>query len=505
MDEVNELMQERIKKLIKLRNAGIDPYGGPFTVKDKISDIVKKYGGLSKEELTENRESSVIAGRIIAFRDFGKAAFAHILDATGKIQVYFKKDILGNDYGMLKNLDVGDIVGLSGHLFRTKTNELTIEVKEFVVLCKSLRPLPEKWHGLRDVETRYRQRYVDLIVNPHVRELFIKRSKMIKAIRTFFDERGFLEVETPMMHHIPGGATARPFVTHHIALGLDLYLRVAPELYLKKLLVGGFEKIYEVNKNFRNEGISTKHNPEFTMLEFYIAYVNYNYLMTFTEELIPYLCKEIGGGLKLPYGKANAVHEVNTAQSQEEVIDFTPPWPRVSMLDALQQQGVDPAVFKDVEKAKEYAIKNSIDISNKFSHGEILDEIFKEKVEPELIQPVFIMDYPVELSPLAKRKKENPEFVERFELFIGGREIANAFSELNDPADQKQRFLQQVEARKRGDEEAHLMDDDFIRSLEYGMPPAAGEGIGIDRLFMLLTNSPSIRDVILFPQLKPEQ
>lgn len=494
MEEVNELIQERIKKLKKLRDAGIDPYGGPFTVKDRAAEIFSKYGQMDKEELEVRSENCAIAGRIVAFRNFGKATFAHVQDSTGKIQVYFKKDVIGSDYDILKNIDIGDIVGLSGQLFRTKTNELTIQVNSFSLLCKSLRPLPEKWHGLKDIETRYRQRYVDLIVNPHVREVFLKRSKLIKAIRIFFDSREFMDVETPMMHQIPGGATARPFKTRHMALGIDLYLRIAPELYLKRLLIGGYEKVYEIDKNFRNEGISAKHNPEFTMLEFYIAYVDYKYLMDFTEELIAYLCKETIGDIRVPYG-----------ENAEEIIDFTPPWPRLSMQEAMEQQGVVPAVFKDIKKAKEFAIKNNIDITDKVTHGKVLEEIFKEKVEPKLIQPVFIMDYPVELSPLAKRKKDNPEFVERFELFIGAREIANAFSELNDPVDQKQRFLQQVEARKMGDEEANLMDEDFIRALEYGMPPAAGEGIGIDRLLMLLTNSSSIRDIILFPQLKPEQ
>jgi lysyl-tRNA synthetase class 2 len=504
MDEINELIQERVKKLGKLKESGVDPYGGPFDVKNNVKDILDKHNEMNKEELAEKNEKCTIAGRIIAYRDFGKAAFAHVQDGTGKIQVYFRKDILGETYKMLKNYDVGDIIGLSGKLFRTKTNELTIEVDDFILLCKSLRPLPEKWHGLRDVETRYRQRYVDLIVNPQVRELFIKRSRLIKAIRNYFDERGFIEVETPMMHLVPGGATARPFKTHHVALGLELYLRIAPELYLKRLLVGGYERIYEINKNFRNEGISTKHNPEFTMLEFYIAYVDYEYLMRFTEELITYICNEIVGGLRVPYGENAEQSKTRENASTGKFIDFTPPWPRVSMLDALRKEGVDSAVFEDKEKARECAAQNNIDISTKPTHGKILDEIFKKKVEHKLIQPVFIVDYPVELSPLAKRKKRDPEFVERFELFIGGREIANAFSELNDPNDQNERFLQQQLDRQIGDEEAHLKDDDFVRALEYGMPPAAGEGIGIDRLLMLLTNSSSIRDVILFPQLKPE-
>ncbi len=498
MEEVNELIKERIKKLKRLQDSGIEPYGGPFAVKDRAADIHKSYGEKNKEELEAESINCTIAGRITSLRNFGKAAFAHIQDATGKIQVYFKKDVIGEGFNILKNLDIGDIAGLNGRLFRTKTDELTIEVKGFELLCKSLRPLPEKWHGLKDIETRYRQRYVDLIVNPHVREVFFKRSKLIKGIRDFFDERKFLEVETPMMHQIPGGAAARPFKTHHHALGLDLYLRIAPELYLKRLLVGGYEKVYEINKNFRNEGISTKHNPEFTMLEFYIAYVDYKYLIDFTEELITYLCRKTVGDIRVPYGEG-------ASDKRGEMIDFTPPWSRLTMQKAMEQEGVDTAVFEGIEKAKEFVLENNIDIAQKATHGKLLDEIFKEKVEPKLIQPTFIMDYPVELSPLAKRKSDNPELVERFELFIGGREIANAFSELNDPADQKQRFLRQVEARKMGDEEANFMDEDFIRALEYGMPPAAGEGIGIDRLLMIFTNSPSIRDVILFPQLKPEQ
>ncbi|MEK7308157.1 MAG: lysine--tRNA ligase [Nitrospirota bacterium] len=493
MEEKDDLIQERRKKLKRLRDAGIDPYGSRFAVKDMASDIYKKYGNTSKADLESKSESCTIAGRIIALRDFGKAAFAHIQDSSGKIQVYLRKDIVGEGFDILKNLDIGDIVGLEGKLFRTKTDELTVEVKDAVLLCKSLRPLPEKWHGLKDIETRYRQRYVDLIVNPQVREMFFKRSKLLRAIRTFLDSRGFIEVETPMMHQIPGGATARPFKTRHKALGIDLYLRIAPELYLKKLLVGGYEKVYELNRNFRNEGISTKHNPEFTMLEFYIAYSDYNYLMEFTEEFIAYLCRETVAELRVPFG------------DRGEIIDLTPPWPRLSMKDAMEKNGVSPDVFIDIEMAREFAVKNSIDIDKKATHGKILDEIFKEKVEPKLIQPVFIVDYPVELSPLAKRKKDDSQLVERFELFIGAREVANAFSELNDPDEQRERFLKQVEARNMGDDEANLPDEDFIRALEYGMPPAAGEGIGIDRLLMIFTGAASIRDVMLFPQLKPEQ
>ncbi|MCL4491092.1 MAG: lysine--tRNA ligase, partial [Nitrospirae bacterium] len=418
-------------------------------------------------------------------------SFAHIQDATGKIQIYLKKDALGEKYALVKKLDIGDIIGVSGKVFRTKTNELTVGVKDLVLLSKSLRPLPEKWHGLKDIEIRYRQRYVDLIVNPEVKDIFAKRSAIIKSIREFLEAKGFIEVETPMMHQIPGGAAARPFKTHHNALSIDLYLRVAPELYLKRLLVGGYERVFELNKNFRNEGISTKHNPEFTMLEFYMAYKDYNFLMSFTEEILSFVAHKVLGTLKVPYG--------------DEVIDLAPPWPRVPMLDALKQKGVPDAAITDPEKAMEWARSKKLDIPTGSSHTKVLDEIFKEFVEPELVQPTFITDYPVELSPLAKRKAGSPELVERFELFIAAREVANAFSELNDPIDQRERFMKQVEAKQEGDEEAHWMDEDFVRALEYGMPPAAGEGIGIDRLVMLLTNSQSIRDIVLFPQLKPEQ
>lgn len=491
MEETNELIEQRFKKLDELRRLGIDPYNGRFTPDNTASGLKATYGAMSKEGLETDPINVSIAGRIIAMRDFGKASFAHIQDATGKIQIYLKKDVLGEKYSLIKKLDIGDIIGVSGRLFRTKTDELTVEVMDFVFLSKSLRPLPEKWHGLRDIELRYRQRYVDLIVNPDVKDVFAKRSAIIKAMRDFFESHGFIEVETPMMHPIPGGAAAKPFKTHHIALGMDLYLRIAPELYLKRLLVGGYEKVFELNKNFRNEGISTKHNPEFTMLEFYMAYKDYNYLMSFTEEIFSYIANNVLGTLKVPYG--------------DVVIDLTPPWPRIPMLDALKQKGVPDDVIADCESAKKWAKSKGIDIDKGASHAKILDEIFKELVEPELVQPVFIIDYPVELSPLAKRKADNPNLVERFELFIASREIANAFSELNDPIDQRERFLRQVEAKKKGDEEAHWMDEDFVKALEYGMPPAAGEGIGIDRLIMLFTNSQSIRDVILFPQLKPEQ
>ncbi len=491
MEEVNEQIEQRLKKLDELKQAGIEPFGGRFEVSDHTSDILTKYGETPKEDLESTSVSFIIAGRIVAIRDFGKAAFAHVQDSSGKIQVYFRKDMLGDSYFIIKKLDIGDIVGIKGRLFRTKTDELTIEVEELRFLTKSLRPLPEKWHGLKDIETRYRQRYVDLIVNPDVRKTFEKRSVIIKAIRDFFEANGFIEVETPMMHQIPGGATARPFKTHHNALDIDLFLRIAPELYLKRLLVGGYERVYELNKNFRNEGISTKHNPEFTMLEFYMAYKDYSFLMDFTEELFSYVAGKASGTMKIPYG--------------DTIIDLTPPWKRMTITEALKEKGVPETALTDPGEARQWTRSKNIDVDKGASHAKVLDEIFKEVVEPELVQPIFITDYPVELSPLAKRKKDNPGLVERFELFIASREIANAFSELNDPLDQKGRFLKQAEAREKGDEEAQYMDEDFVRALEYGMPPAAGEGIGIDRLVMLLTNSLSIRDVVLFPQLKPEQ
>jgi lysyl-tRNA synthetase, class II len=491
MEDINELVEQRIRKLEELRQSGVEPFGGSFYAEDHAAELQDKFSAVSKETLEAEPVAASLAGRIVAMRDFGKAAFAHIQDATGRIQVYLRKDILNEKYSLVKKLDIGDIVGLKGKLFRTKTNELTVEVDDLQFLTKSLRPLPEKWHGLKDIEIRYRQRYVDLIVNPEVKQAFVKRSIIIKAIRDFLESKGFIEVETPMMQPIPGGATARPFKTHHNALDADLYLRIAPELYLKRLLVGGYERVYELNRNFRNEGISTKHNPEFSMLEFYIAYRDYNFLMSLTEELITNITEKTLGTLKVPYG--------------DDIIDLTPPWPRIPMLEALMQKGVSDEIFNDSEKAGAWAKENKIAIEKGASLGKILDEIFKEKVEPELIQPTFIIDHPVELSPLAKRKADNPALVERFELFVTSREIANAFSELNDPMDQRERFLKQVEAKAGGDEEAHSMDEDFVRALEYGMPPAAGEGIGIDRLVMLLTNSQSIRDVILFPQLKPEQ
>ncbi|TAN45435.1 MAG: lysine--tRNA ligase [Nitrospirae bacterium] len=491
MEDTNELVQQRFKKLSELRETGVEPYNGKFIPEFSSAFLLDKYRDTDKETLESMPIDVTVAGRVIALRDFGKASFGHVQDASGKIQMYLKKDMLGEKFKLLKKLDIGDIIGVSGRLFRTRTNELTIEVTDFVMLCKSLRPLPEKWHGLKDIEIRYRQRYVDLIVNPEAKDIFAKRSAIIKSIRDFLEAKGFIEVETPMMHKIPGGATARPFKTHHNALDMELYLRIAPELFLKRLLVGGYERVFELNKNFRNEGISTRHNPEFTMMEFYIAYQDYNFLMSFTEELFAYVAERAIGTLKIPYG--------------DLTIDLTPPWPRLPMLDAMANKGVPKEALTDYDAAVAWARGKGMNIPSGSSFGKVLDEIFKETVEPDLIQPTFITDHPVELSPLAKRKPDNPELVERFELFIAGREIANAFSELTDPIDQKERFMKQVEAKERGDDEAHSMDEDFVRALEYGMPPAAGEGIGIDRLVMLLTNCQSIRDVIIFPLMKPEQ
>jgi lysyl-tRNA synthetase class 2 len=485
------VFDERLKKIDELTALGISPYASGFEPDTLALDIHNKYENTLDEELAAIPDIFSMAGRIVGMRNFGKATFVHIADSSGKIQAYFSKDVLTDQYTLLKKLDVGDIIGLSGRLFRTKTAELTIGVNNFRILTKSLRPLPEKWHGLKDIEIRYRQRYVDLIINPEVKRLFEVRSIAIKAVRNFLEERRFIEVETPMLHSIAGGAAARPFSTHHNALDIDLFLRIAPELYLKKLLVGGFERVFELNKNFRNEGISTKHNPEFTMLEFYMAYKDYNFLMGFTEELFCYVAQKINGALKITYG--------------ETLIDLTPPWKKITFIDALKENNVPENILTNKESALTWARANKIDVKTGSSFGKILDEIFSEMVEPKLIQPTFIIDYPVELSPLAKRSETNPDFVERFELFIAAREIANAFSELNDPIDQRHRFEHQVEARDSGDDEAHRMDEDFLRALEYGMPPAAGEGIGIDRMIMLLTNSLSIRDVILFPQLRPEQ
>ncbi len=492
MEDINEHIKQRIKKLAELSSMGINPYGGRFEVQNNSEELLNLYNNKTREELENSPITVTTAGRIITLRDFGKASFAHIQDATGRIQVYIKKELIKeDDYALFKRLDIGDLIGVKGRLFKTRTGELTIQVEGLTLLAKSLRPLPEKWHGLTDVEIRYRQRYVDLIVNPEVKKVFETRSRIIKAIRDFLEEKGFIEVETPMMQLIPGGAAARPFLTHHNALNIPLYLRIAPELYLKRLIVGGFERVYELNRNFRNEGISTTHNPEFTMLEFYMAYADYKDLMNLTQEMLTSICKKVFGILQFEY--------------KEEKVDLTLPWKTYTLKEAIiEHNSLSPAIVEDRTKAKNYAKQIGIAVHEDEPLGKIINKIFEETVEPKLIQPTFITDYPVDISPLAKRREDNPEITERFELFIGGREVANAFSELNDPEDQRQRFEKQVAQREAGDEEAHLMDHDYIRALEYGMPPTAGEGIGIDRLVMVLTNRTSIKDVILFPLLKPE-
>ncbi len=491
MSENNSQVAQRIQKLEALREMGIEPYGGRFDGKINLVEITTQYGKTTKDELALNEISYRIAGRVISLRRFGKAAFAHIRDASGKLQVYFKKNLLDEEgLAIFDKLDIGDTLGISGKLFRTKTDELTLEAVQLTFLSKSLHPLPEKWHGLTDVALRYRMRYLDLIANPDVKKVFEVRSKIINAIRLFLTERGFLEVETPMMHPIPGGAAARPFITHHNTLGMDLYLRIAPELYLKRLIVGGFERVFEINRNFRNEGISTIHNPEFTMLEFYMAYADYNILMSFTEELFSKIAEETLGSLQFEY--------------QDLKIDFTPPWKRLSYVEAISEHfNISMDDCSDEKKVGDLIKRSGLKLDGIHSLGKMLELLFDTGVEPGLNGPVFITDFPTELSPLAKRRPDAPHLTERFELFIAGREIANAFSELNDPQDQRGRFEAQSQQRDSGDEEAHQMDEDYLLALEYGLPPTAGEGIGIDRLVMLLTNQNSIRDVILFPQMRP--
>jgi len=486
--EINasELKQVRLDKLGELRAAGIEPFGQKYERDASAQGIIDNFDQMEGQEVR-------IAGRIMSKRRHGKAGFANLQDLSGQIQLYFRQDDVGEEkYDLFKKLDMGDILGIEGQVFRTQKGEISIHVHDLAYLSKSLNPLPEKWHGLKDVELRYRQRYVDLIVNPEVKDVFIKRSRIIKEIRNYLDEKGFLEVETPMMQPIPGGAAARPFITHHNALNMDLYLRIAPELYLKRLIVGGLEKVYEINRNFRNEGISTKHNPEFTMMELYQAYADFEDMMALTEDLIAAVVEKINGSLQVDF--------------EGETIDFTVPWQRISMLDAIREHtGVDFKVISDDHGARQAAAKLGLEGHDNDSRGDLINLIFEEFVEEHLVQPTFIYGHPVEISPLAKRNAENPAFTDRFELFVMRREIANAFSELNDPIDQKERFQKQVEKRASGDGEAHMMDEDYINALEYGMPPAGGLGIGIDRLVMLITASSSIRDVILFPTLRPRE
>ncbi len=490
MEEISELSLQRRRKVDALWEEGINPYPNDFRPKHTSADVFAAYGNV--QELPQDPERFVVAGRIMARRSFGKAAFIQIQDRRGRLQLYVRKDAIGDEsYAVFEDYDIGDIIGAQGYPFRTKTGELSLHVEEISLLTKSLLPLPEKFHGLTDVETRYRQRYVDLIVNPEVKEVFLKRARMINLIREFMVAHDFLEVETPMMQPIPGGATARPFVTYHNALDMQLYLRIAPELYLKRLLVGGFERVFEINRNFRNEGISVRHNPEFTMMEFYQAYATYEDLIKFTEEMLCYVVQNLLSSLDLTYQGCS--------------ISFQRPWKRLTVKEAILEYGdIDAKALEDRDLAYAYAQKIGLDLPDDIGYGKLIVEIFEEVAEEKLVQPTFITSYPTEVSPLSRRSDKDPEVVDRFELFIAGREMANAFSELNDPVDQKDRFLMQVAEKEKGDEEAHYMDEDYIRALEYGMPPAAGEGIGIDRLVMLLTDSPSIRDVILFPQLRRE-
>ena len=492
MEPIDELLGVRKEKEEYLRRAGIDPYPqerGTYTGSGRLHG---EFGDLTNEELEGRKAAVSFAGRIVAFRDFGKSCFLHVQDREGRTQVYVRKDMLKSpDYEVFKKFDVGDIVAAEGKLFKTRTGELTILADEIKLLTKSLRPLPEKWHGLKDVEERYRKRYVDLIVNQKVREVFLRRAKIIEYVRAFLIDRAFVEVETPMMQVLPGGAVAKPFKTHHNALGLDLYLRIAPELYLKRLIVGGMERVFEINRNFRNEGISVRHNPEFTMLEFYQAYATYEDLMDLTEEMVSSLVDRLvaaddSPGLRVTYNGRE--------------IDFARPWRRLTMEEALVEYGgFDPRSVADPERLRARGRELAIEGVEGMAKGRVMTELFEKLCEEKLVQPTFITEYPVEVSPLAKRSKEKPEKTERFELYVSGMEIANGFNELNDPEDQKARFMEQI----REKEEGAAMDEDYITALEYGLPPTAGEGIGIDRLCMLLTDSQSIREVILFPLLRP--
>lgn len=482
--DVNELMQVRRNKMQAFIDKGIEPFGRKYDVTHHAQELLDQFETLGEETVVR------MAGRLMAVRGHGKASFTVIEDLSGKIQAYFRLDNLGEEkYGEFKLLDIGDIVGVEGTLFKTHRGEITVKVTDFFILAKSLRPLPEKFHGLKDVETRYRQRYLDLIVNPDVRQTFIARTKIIKSIRKYLDDRNFLEVETPVLSPIAGGANARPFITHHNALDIDMYLRIATELYLKRLVVGGLERVYELGRVFRNEGIDIRHNPEFTSIEIYQAYADYNELMDVTEGIIRQAALDACGSTTITY--------------EGTEIDLSS-FRRVTMNDAvLEVTGKDFSKAQTVEEARAMADEVGVPTEGKNTIGEIMYEVFDEKVESTLIQPTFVTQYPTEVSPLAKRNKENPAFTDRFEAFVYGRELANGFSELNDPIDQEQRFIDQQKARENGDDEAHMMDHDYITALEYGLPPTGGLGIGIDRLVMFLTDSPSIRDVLLFPTMKP--
>ena len=481
----NEIIAVRHQKLADLKSEGKDPFAEvSYDVTAHAEEIFGDYAAYEEKEVS-------LAGRLMSKRVMGKAAFAHIQDGTGLIQLYFRIDALGAEaYEAFKKVDIGDIIGVKGVVFTTHKGEISVKASEYILLAKSLRPLPEKYHGLKDQEIRYRKRYLDLIVNPEVKDVFVKRSRIITAIRTYLNEKGYVEVETPVLNTILGGANARPFITHHNTLDIDMYLRIAPELYLKRLIVGGFLKVYEMGRLFRNEGMDTKHNPEFTTIELYEAYADYNDMMDLTEELYKYCAREVLGTTTLTY--------------QGETIELGGEWRRVSMVDIVKEvTGIDFGEGYDAAKAREKAKKLGIEIAENDSWGNALYKVFDEAVEQSLVQPTFVIDYPVEVSPLAKRKKSDPRLTERFEFFITAREMGNAFSELNDPIDQRARFEDQVRKREKGDDEAQMMDEDYVNALEYGLPPTGGLGIGIDRMIMLFTDSASIRDVLLFPTMKP--
>ncbi|MDY6823107.1 MAG: lysine--tRNA ligase [Thermodesulfobacteriota bacterium] len=484
------IIEKKREKINALKADGIDLFPPAATASHTVAEVQDAIG---QGEITESGSPLFsLAGRVMALNSFGKSAFIRFRDRTGTLQAYLQKNRLGEDiYSLFKQMDVGDFVWLKGGMFQTRTGEWTLLADELRLLCKATRPLPEKFHGLKDPEKRYRQRYLDLIMNPGTRDIFMKRSSIIQSVRGFLLEQGFLEVETPMMQPIPGGAEAKPFVTHHNALGMDLFLRIAPELYLKRLVVGGFERVFEINRNFRNEGISTRHNPEFTMLEFYQAYADYRALMTMTEALFGRVVSTVCGTMAVEY--------------QGHTIDFSQPWRRMTLAAAMHEiAGIDADTLTNKEALLAVAAEKGVKITKMDNRGKIITRLFDALVEPALIAPTFITGYPVEVSPLSRTSAENPEIVDRFELFIAGNEIANGFSELNDPEEQRTRFQRQVDARNAGDEEAHYMDEDYVEALEYGMPPTAGEGIGIDRLVMLLTDAASIREVILFPHMRPE-
>lgn len=486
----NYIIEARKEKLKKLSTAGINPYPYKYTPTINADEIHARYSYLAVGE--HNTDEISIAGRLISWREHGKTIFGNIRDGSGNVQIYIKLELIGEEVfkEFLPLLDIGDIVGVKGSVFRTKKGEITVQIEKIELLSKSINPLPDKWHGLKDIELRYRQRYVDLIANQDVKNVFVTRSRVVSFIRKYLEERAFLEVETPMLQAIMGGANARPFKTHHNALDMELYLRIAPELYLKRLLVGGFDRVFEINRNFRNEGVSTKHNPEFTMMELYQAYADYSDMMDITKDMLQKLSLDIYNTLDIEYGE----HRIDMSDSQ---------WHRKPFYKSIEDEcGIDFSALSEKETHEAATTRLNLKLSPKANKAEVLDEVFGTFVEHKLINPTFITDYPIELSPLAKKHRSNPELTERFELFIMGREIGNAYSELNDPIDQRERFLEQVKAREGGNEEAAMMDDDYINALSYGMPPAGGLGIGIDRLVMIFTNSQSIRDVILFPHMR---